>query len=132
MGALQADDLLGASWILREPGSGTRSAFEAALISLGLAPQALKVALSLPSNEAVRSAVMTGAYAAAMSELVVAPHLAAGLLTRAGFTLPQRRFSMLRHPQRHRSRAVTAFESLVRSQQHNLLNCSGQALSSDL
>ena len=113
--ALSARDLAQGQWILREPGSGTRSAFEAALAGAGIAPDGLQVVLGLPSNEAVRGAVLAGPYAAAMSELVVAPYLEAGLLARARFTLPVRAFSMLRHPERHRSRAAAAFEDLVRA-----------------
>lgn len=75
---------------------------------------ALQVAIGLPSNEAVRSAVMAGPFATAMSELVVALHLQAGLLVQAGFELPERSFAMLRHLERHRSRAATLFEELVR------------------
>jgi len=112
---LEAADLLGAQWILREAGSGTRSAFEAALDAAGIQAGALRVDIGLPSNEAVRSAVMAGPYATAVSELVVASHLQAGLLAQASFDLPARSFSMLRHPERHRSRAAAAFEELVRA-----------------
>lgn len=112
---LEAADLLGAQWILREAGSGTRSAFEAALDALGIPAGTLQVAIGLPSNEAVRSAVMAGPYATAVSELVVASHLQAGLLAQASFDLPARSFSMLRHAERHRSRAAAAFEELVRA-----------------
>lgn len=112
---LEAADLLGAQWILREAGSGTRSAFEAALDALGIPAGTLQVAIGLPSNEAVRSAVMAGPYATAVSELVVASHLQAGLLAQASIDLPARSFSMLRHAERHRSRAAAAFEELVRA-----------------
>lgn len=116
---LAAQDLLEAQWILREAGSGTRSAFEEALTALGIAPaasaSALKVAIELPSNEAVRSAVMAGPFATAMSELVVAAPMRAGMLAVANIALPSRHFAMLRHPARHRSRAVAAFEELARA-----------------
>jgi DNA-binding transcriptional LysR family regulator len=112
---LETGDLITAQWILREAGSGTRSAFESALAALGLPAATLRVALALPSNEAVRSAVMAGPFATAMSELVVAPYLKAGLLVLAKCPLPARKFSMLRHPERHRSRAAAAFEDLVRA-----------------
>jgi DNA-binding transcriptional LysR family regulator len=97
-------------WILREPGSGTRAVFESALAALGIAPGSLDVAFSLPSNEAVRSAIIDSPFASAMSELVVASDLRVGLLAQANLQLPTRSFSMLRHPSRHRSRAVAAFE----------------------
>jgi DNA-binding transcriptional LysR family regulator len=112
---LAADDLVKAQWILRETGSGTRSVFEEALDTLGIAPAALDVALDLPSNEAVRSAVMAGPFATAMSELVVTAAVRAGLLAVANIELPTRHFAMLRHPARHRSRAVAAFEELARA-----------------
>lgn len=110
---LAAADLVQAQWILREIGSGTRSAFEKALSDMGVPVAAMQVALSLPSNEAVRSAVMAGPFATAISELVVASHVQAGLLARAALVLPARGFSMLRHPERHRSRAALAFEELM-------------------
>lgn len=112
---LQAEDLAAAQWILREAGSGTRSVFESALAGLGIAPGRLEVALGLPSNEAVRSAVMAGPFATAMSELVVASPVRAGLLAVANIALPSRHFAMLRHPARHRSRALAAFEDLARA-----------------
>lgn len=110
---LAAADLVQAQWILRETGSGTRSAFEKALSDMGVPVAAMQVALSLPSNDAVRSAVMAGPFATAISELVVASHVQAGLLARAALVLPARGFSMLRHPERHRSRAALAFEELM-------------------
>lgn len=112
---LAAADLRAARWILREPGSGTRSAFEAALAAQGIAPGDLQVDLGLPANEAVRSAVMAGPFATAMSELVVASQLQAGLLIKANFELPVRSFSLLRHRARHRSRAAAAFEECMRT-----------------
>ena len=110
---LAAADLVEAQWILRETGSGTRSAFEKALSDMGVPVAAMQVALSLPSNEAVRSAVMAGPFATAISELVVASHVQAGLLVRAALVLPARGFSLLRHQERHRSRAALAFEELM-------------------
>src|SRR5262245_23364871 len=53
-------ELSKSDWVLREAGSGTRSAFEEALIDLGVDPSALPVQLELPSNEAVRAAVEAG------------------------------------------------------------------------
>lgn len=112
--ALDAAALLDTEWIMREQGSGTRSAFEARLAAMQIAPSQLRVALALPSNEAVRSAVLAGPYAAVASELVVAPQLQAGLLRKAGLTLPPRPFSLLHHRQRHQSRAALALTDVVR------------------
>jgi len=84
---VEAQDLPSSEWVLREPGSGTRSVFEGVLEGFGLAPGALRVVLELPSNEAVRAAVEAGMGATVLSASVVAPSLEAGLLcTRSGST----------------------------------------------
>lgn len=103
-----AKDLPMTSWILRERGSGTRSMFEAALRQNGLKLSDLRIALELPSNEAVRSAVEAGEAATAVSDLVAAPSIAAKTLHRVRFDLPHRSFYILRHKERHISRAEDA------------------------
>lgn len=112
-GAIGRDALAAADWVLREPGSGTRSAFEAALEARGLPPAGLKVALELPSNEAVRAAVEAGGGASVLSASVVAGALRAGTLVRADLTLPARLFRVLRHRERYRSRAADALLALI-------------------
>ncbi len=72
--------LAAAQWVLREPGSGTRSAFEAALAARGVVIPGLDVVLELPSNESVRAAVEAGLGATALSASVAAASLEAGLL----------------------------------------------------
>ena len=103
--------------MLREPGSGTRSAFETALTRLGIDPAALTVALELPSNEAVRSAVELGGGATVVSELVVAAYLAAGRLVQVPFAIPERAFLLLRHKERYRTKASLAFEAMLEGAQ---------------
>jgi DNA-binding transcriptional LysR family regulator len=103
---LTADDLLAIEWVLREPGSGTRSVFEDALAHLGIEPSRLRVALELPSNEAVRGAVEAGMGATAISASVAAPSIEAGLLRQVAFPLPVREFHVLSHRERDRSRAA--------------------------
>ena len=67
----------------------------------------------LPSNEAVLAAVEAGAGVTALLESVAAAAIAAGRLVRAPFALGERRFRLLRHKERYRSRAAEAFvESL--------------------
>ncbi|MDB5377626.1 MAG: LysR family transcriptional regulator [Rubritepida sp.] len=95
-------------WVLREPGSGTRSVFEEALREAGADPLALRVVLELPSNEAVRAAVEAGMGATATSASVAAPGIEAGLLHHVPFALPQRAFRLLRHVERRGSRAALA------------------------
>ncbi|WP_346915162.1 LysR family transcriptional regulator [uncultured Roseibium sp.] len=94
------------AWVLREPGSGTRSAFEAAMEGLGVAPSAFDVVMELPSNEAVLSAVRSSRVASAVSSVVAAPWIAAGGLARVNFELPARSFTLLSHKERHLSRAA--------------------------
>ena len=100
--------LTGTGWILREPGSGTRSMFEAALRKFGVRLSDLDIRLELPSNEALRAAVECGDCATAISDLVVEQSLAAGTLHRVDIDLPKRSFFALRHRERYASRAEKA------------------------
>lgn len=96
-------------WVLREPGSGTRSTFEAVLAKAGLTLAELDVAMTLPGNEAVRGAVAAGAGATVISRSAVAARLASGVLVEIPWDLPARPFHLLRHKQRYRSRIGDAF-----------------------
>jgi DNA-binding transcriptional LysR family regulator len=98
-------DLSMTAWVLREQGSGTRSMFEAALRKSGIKFSDLRIALELPSNEAVRGAIESGDCATAISDLVVAQSLAAKTLHRVRLDLPRRSFYILRHKERYASQA---------------------------
>ena len=111
---LEPERLIETDWVLREPGSGTRSTFEAALQGFGVSPGALRLALELPSNEALRAAVEAGLGATVISASVAAPSLEAGLLHRVRFNLPERDFHVVRHVARCCSRAADALLSMVR------------------
>jgi DNA-binding transcriptional LysR family regulator len=106
-------ELAKGEWVLREAGSGTRSAFENAMAQLGITRETLQIVLELPSNEAVRGAVEAGLGATAISASVAAPSIEAGLLHQAAFRLPAREFHLLRHRERYRSRAADALLRLV-------------------
>jgi DNA-binding transcriptional LysR family regulator len=110
---IEADELIETEWVLREPGSGTRSAFEAALEGFGISPGRLAVALELPSNEAVRAAVEAGAGATVISASVAVPSLEADLLRQVRLALPERAFQVLQHRERYRSRAADALLRLM-------------------
>jgi DNA-binding transcriptional LysR family regulator len=110
---LSPSDLLRGVWVLREPGSGTRSAFEEALAHHDIAPGQLQVAMELPSNEAVRAAVEAGLGATALSASVAASGVEAGLLHAANFLLPDRAFYLLRHPSHYETRAASALVDMV-------------------
>lgn len=108
-GGISPAELTELDWVLREPGSGTRSEFEDAIGRLGVSLSRLKIAMVLPSNEAVRAAVESGLGATALSASVVASSLEAGLLELICIRLPPREFhSILRHD-RDLSHAAKAF-----------------------
>ena len=102
-------------WVLRERGSGTRAMFETALAKFGVAVADLDVALELPSNEAIRSAVAAGAGATVISKLVVTALLKTRALVALDLPLEKRRFSILRHKERYQTQAVREFYRLVSS-----------------
>ena len=101
-------DLLTTAWVLREHGSGTRSMFEATLRKCGIRFSDLRIALELPSNEAVRAALESGDCATAISDLVVAQSVAAKTLHRVKIDLPRRSFYVLRHKERYASHVEKA------------------------
>jgi DNA-binding transcriptional LysR family regulator len=103
-------------WIVRELGSGTRSTFEDVLRTRGFDPAQLTIAMTLPSNEAVRTAVEAGAGVAVLSRLVVARALKAGDLVELPLGLPDRAFHALRHKERYRTRAADALTDLIKEQ----------------
>ena len=105
---LPADWMTKTPWILREPGSGTRRMFELALKKRGLGLADLTVQLELASNEAIRTAIESGLCATAISDLVVEKSLAAKMLVRLEGELAKRSFYILRHKERHVSRAEAA------------------------
>ena len=111
--SLSVSDLVADSmWVMREQGSGTRSEFENALARFGVSPADLRIALVLPSNEAVLSAVRSGLCAAAISSAAAGIYLQQGLLLKAKFDLPVRNFRLLRHKERHSSKAAVTFEAI--------------------
>ncbi len=110
---LSPADLLETNWIMREEGSGTRSAFEAQLAGLGIDPQALSVVLELPSNEAAMAAVETGLAATVLSSRATEFHSLAGTLRVADFAMPSRVFSTLHHRDRHVTRALAALLEIL-------------------
>ncbi|MDE2560934.1 MAG: LysR family transcriptional regulator [Sphingomonadales bacterium] len=105
--------LRGARWVSREAGSGTRASFDAALAARGVDPARLDIALTLPSNEGVRTAVAAGAGIAALSSLVVERGIEAGRLAELPFALGPRPFFKLRHKERYTSAAADALLALI-------------------
>ena len=106
-------DLLETNWIMREKGSGTRSAFEAQLATLGIEPQSLSVVFEMPSNEAAMMAVEAGLSATVVSSRAASSHSFSGRLHVAEFPMPLRQFSALFHAERHVTRALRAMLDLL-------------------
>lgn len=112
---VNVEDLAREYWIMREAGSGTRSVLEEALRDMGVDPAGLNVSLVLPSNEAVLSAVRSGTCVTALSETIVTPFVENGQLRVLDVELPPRRFTLLRHKERHRTAPAREFEAFCRA-----------------
>ena len=108
--ALGRLDLRAINWVIREAGSGTRRGLEELAVREGLSLDDLNIFLVLPSNEAVREAIVAGAGATIISRHVVASAIAAGTLTEIPIELPLREFALVRHRGRH---ATLAQQALV-------------------
>lgn len=102
-------ELAGTGWALREPGSGTRSSFEAAIGAHGMTCHDLKIALELPSNEALCTAVAASDLATVVSESAVRTGVESGRLVMLPFDLGKRAYRVIRHRERRLSRAAQAF-----------------------
>lgn len=105
---LSSSELENMAWILREPGSGTRSVFEQAMRGRRLTP---RVRMALDQTEAVKQAVVAGLGASCLSRLSVAGELTRGELIALETPLSlRRRFSLVWHPERYRSPLWQAFK----------------------
>ncbi|WP_337269911.1 LysR substrate-binding domain-containing protein [Oryzifoliimicrobium ureilyticus] len=105
----------GSKWVMREEGSGTRSEFENAMEKMGCSRRDLQIALALPSNEAVLSAITAGDCAAAISSAAADLYLRQGSLAKVAFDLPVRQFRLLKHRERRASKAAHALEAMCHS-----------------
>jgi DNA-binding transcriptional LysR family regulator len=105
---VNARQLAHASWVLREPGSGTREAADRWLI-----PQLseIQVELELSTNEAVKRAVAAGIGLGCLSELAVRDAVAQGWLAQLGTTFPifDRTLSIVRHRSKKLGSAAEGF-----------------------
>ncbi len=109
----EPESYMGLEWILREPGSGTRSEFESHLAQENLGLAELTVLLELPSNEAVLAAVSAGQGVSVLSRRAVENAVAAGRVRALAIRAEARPFAVLSHPGRHRTRAVQAMLDLL-------------------
>lgn len=108
-GPQDANMLAGATWVMREPGSGTRDHLEDGLRQSGVNVADLNVALELPSNGAVLAAIKGSRLIGAVSELAADAQVTAKAIEKLQWMFPQREFTMLTHRARRLSRATEAF-----------------------
>ncbi|KAF1708861.1 LysR family transcriptional regulator [Pseudoxanthomonas kalamensis DSM 18571] len=104
---LEPADFADQRWILREPGSATRSLSEQALARLP-APQRV---LQLDQTEAIKQAVAAGLGIACLPEVAILDAVAAGRLCalQTPFLQLQRTLSLLLHRGRYRGALLRAF-----------------------
>jgi len=102
---LSEKQLLSASWILREPGSGTRQTFERAM---GERLHRLDIALELQHTEAIKRAVAQGLGISCLSRIALQDAFARGSLCE--LAAPQldlkRHFYLVLHRHKYRSAGV--------------------------
>ncbi|MGQ9424577.1 LysR family transcriptional regulator [Gilvimarinus sp. F26214L] len=109
---LRDEDLAAARWILREPGSGTRQAFERAMHDL--LPN-LDVVMELQHTEAIKRAVEGNMGIGCLSRVTLADALAQGRFV--ALTVEHRDFSrwfyLILHRQKYQSAAITKWLQLL-------------------
>jgi DNA-binding transcriptional LysR family regulator len=86
--SVSADMLATADWIMREPGSGTREVFEAALSGW---VSSINISLELGHTEAIKKAVEAGLGVSCLSRLAVQRELENGWLVEIGTSLDLKR-----------------------------------------
>jgi DNA-binding transcriptional LysR family regulator len=98
-------DLCGAVWIVREPGSGTRQAFEHAMH--GILSQ-LEIALELQHTEAIKSAVEAGLGVGCVSRIALGDAIRHATLRacRVPHRDFRRQFCFVLHKQKYKSAAI--------------------------
>ena len=110
---LDDDQLVGATWISREPGSGTRQTFERAMH--GLLPQ-LHLALELQHTEAIKRAVEAGLGIGCLSRLTLTDAFRRGSLVE--LPVPHRdltrQFYFILHREKFISPGIEHWQSLCR------------------
>jgi DNA-binding transcriptional LysR family regulator len=114
-GAITLEQLKEASFLLREPGSGTRRVMEQALRRAGLRINQLSIAMELDSTGAIVAAVEAGLGVGIVSELAIQKELRLGTVaavsvTGLGMT---RAFSLIRRRGPVEAGPVTAFREFA-------------------
>ena len=105
---LTAEQLKGAPWLMREPGSGTREAVELALLPH---LENIQPALTLGSSEAIKNAAAEGLGISCLSRSVVEDLVSAGRLCMLETRLPRltRRLALIHHRAKVLSETIRQF-----------------------
>lgn len=113
---LTVNQLRNVSWLLREPGSGTREAVEHVLLPH---LQHLTADMTLGSSEAIKNAAAQGLGVSCLSRCVVQDLVAAKRLAILPTTLPKltRRFALIHHRKKLLSAALQLFLAECRTLQ---------------
>ena len=110
---LDDEALREATWIVREPGSGTRQAFDRAMH--GLLPE-LRIGIELQHTEAIKAAVKAGLGLGCLSKLALVDELRRKELV--ALRVPGRdfgrRFYFVLHERKHRGPALERFLAICR------------------
>lgn len=106
-GKLSAEQICEQRWVLREPGSGTRAVFDAAVQQVS---GQVKLALALNRQEAIKQSVKAGLGIGCLSGLSIAEQVAAGELVILQTPLElRRRFSLVTQPLHESNALAQAF-----------------------
>ena len=111
---LTDDDLRGAQWILREPGSGTRQAFDRAMYEL---LPSMDIRLELQHTEAIKRAVENGLGIGCLSQVSLEGAIASGRLVALktpGRDL-RRNFYFILHRQKYLSEGIIRWLELCKT-----------------
>jgi DNA-binding transcriptional LysR family regulator len=110
---LDDESLKQADWIVREPGSGTRQAFDRAM--RGILPE-LKITLELQHTEAIKGAVAAGLGIGCISRIALEDAFRSGTLVPR--PVPhrdfKRQFFFLLHKQKYRTAGIRHWMDLCR------------------
>ncbi len=99
---IKPEDLKNLPWVFREKGSGTRQAFENAVLECGISPQDLNVSTLVQSTEALVRCVLAGTGVGVTSRLAIQKYVDSGELTTLvveGLDI-KRNFYIIRHKRR--------------------------------
>ena len=127
---LARGDLAGETFLIREPGSGTRSLFEAFIGETGGRP--VKLGMELGSNESIKQAVMAGLGIAFLSAHTIGAEIESGRLVRLDVNgLPiVRQWYVISRTDRSLSPTARAFRDFAEREGGRFLPLLGQDVAS--